>query len=383
MYIQRNIENELKSNLFKGKIVILYGARQVGKTTLVKKIAQDLGIKYNYFNCDELDVLTKFQSATNSETLSQIIGDNKLTIIDEAQKIKDIGLKLKLLIDNYPEKQIIATGSSSFDLSNEVNEPLTGRSFEYWLFPLSINEIYNKNNPINFDRQLESWMIYGSYPDIYQMKSLDQKAERIKYLASNYLYKDILKFNNIKNSEIILKLLQALALQIGNEVSYNELSRLVGIHKKTVANYIELLEKTFVIFRLSPFSRNLRQELNKTKKIYFIDLGIRNALINNFNPLNLRNDVGHLWENFIIAEKYKQQHGLGTKTNYYFWRTYAQQEVDLVEDKNGQLIGWEIKWSDKKKKIPKDWQSYPNATWKLINKTNYINHLLQIQISPS
>jgi predicted AAA+ superfamily ATPase len=377
MYIQRAIEKIIKKSLFQGKIIILYGARQVGKTTLVKKLAEEIGKPYGYFNCDELDVLSQFQNANNSLALRQLIGSQKLIVIDEAQRLKNIGLKLKLLIDNYPEKQIIATGSSSFDLSNEINEPLTGRNFEFWLFPLALKEIIKGIKKIELERKLENLLIYGSYPEIYQLESIEEKSQRIKYLASNYLYKDILKFNNIKNSEIILKLLQALALQIGNEVSYNELANLVGVSKQTIASYINLLEKAFIVFRLSPYSRNLRKELGKLRKIYFLDLGIRNAIINNQNPLNLRDDLGKLWENFVIAEKYKQQFGQGFKTNYYFWRTYDQQEVDLVESKGGCLFGWEIKWTKKQKKPPKAWvENYKNATWQTINRKNYSKFLL-------
>lgn len=375
MYIQRSLEKEIKKNLFKGKVIVIYGARQVGKTTLVKKIAEDFGEPYTYLNCDEMDVLRKFQAADNSEALKQIIGHQRLVVIDEGQRIKNIGLKLKLLVDAYPEKQIITTGSSSFDLSNEINEPLTGRNFEFWLFPLSLAEIYNKEKKLEFERKLEDLLIYGSYPEIYQLESEELKAQRIKYLASNYLYKDILKFSNIKSSEIVLKLLQALALQIGQEVSYNELANLIGVGKQTVADYINLLEKAFIVFRLSPYSGNLRKALSKLRKIYFLDLGIRNAIINNQNQLNLRNDVGKLWENFVIAEKYKQQFGLGFKTNYYFWRTYDKQEVDLVEEKGGQLSGWEIKWTCKSKKPPKAWKSYKNSTWQIIDKNNYLEKL--------
>lgn len=375
MYIKRVLEEKIKNSLFKDKIIIIYGARQVGKTTLVKKIAADLEEPYQYLNCDELDVVSQFSKADNSVALKQIIGNRKLTIIDEAQRVKNIGLKLKLLIDNYPDTQIIATGSSSFDLANEINEPLTGRAFEFWLFPLLLKEI-NTNSKLDVDRKLASLLIYGSYPEIYQLESSEAKSQRIKYLTSNYLYKDILKFNSLKNSEIVLKLLQALALQIGNEVSYNELANLVGINKATVANYIELLEKAFIIFRLSPYSRNLRKAIGKMRKIYFLDLGIRNALVNNQNPLDLRDDAGRLWENFVIAEKYKQQAGPGFKTNYYFWRTYDQQEVDLVEDKGGQLFGWEIKWQGKTKKPPKAWQdAYSRASWQIIDQNNYLKFL--------
>ena len=378
MYVNRRVEGPIKASLFKGKVIILYGARQVGKTTLVKKIAEQTGEAYGYLNCDELDVLSSLQNADNSETLNQIIGHNRLVIIDEAQRVKNIGLKLKLMVDNFPDKQIIATGSSAFDLANQVNEPLTGRSFEFWLFPFSVDEIFNSDQKIPADRKLESWLVYGSYPDVYTSESAQLKAQKVKYLAANYLYKDILKFNSVKSSEVVLKLLQALALQIGSEVSYNELANLVGVAKQTVVNYIDLLEKAFIIFRLSPYSGNLRKAIGKMRKIYFLDLGVRNAIINNQNPLNLRDDVGKLWENFVIAEKYKQQSGLGFKTNYYFWRTYDKQEVDLVEEAGGRLLGWEIKWLGKSKRPPKAWLNYKNASWQVVDKNNYLETLANV-----
>lgn len=375
MYITRKLEGAIKANLFQGKVVIVYGARQVGKTTLVKQIAQEVSDTYGYLNCDELDVLSRLQNAGTSEALRQVIGDQKLVIIDEAQRVKNIGLKLKLMVDSFPETQIIATGSSSFDLANEVNEPLTGRNFEFWLFPLRVDELFDGTSSIEAQRKLNSILIYGLYPDVYTLESDESKAQRIKYLAANYLYKDILKFNNLKNSEMALKLLQALALQIGSEVSYNELANMVGISKKTVADYIELLEKAFIVFRLVPYSGNMRKAIGKLRKIYFLDLGIRNAVINNLNPIQIRDDVGKLWENFVIAEKYKQQLGLGFKTNYYFWRTYDKQEVDLVEDKGGKLSGFEIKWGGKDKKPPRGWSSYKDSSWQIINRDNYLTEL--------
>jgi len=371
MYIQRQLESVVKKSLFKGKIAIVYGARQVGKTTLVQKIAQDLGIPFSYLNCDEIDVLSQFQKATNSLALRQMMGDKKLVIIDEAQRVLNIGLKLKLLVDNYPEVQLLVTGSSSLDLSNEVVEPLTGRCDEFWLFPLSVKEIWQNSDKISCDRDLEKWLVYGSYPGVWSLNSSEEKSIKIKQLASNYLYKDVLKFNEIKNSETILKLLQALALQIGNEVSFNELATTVGVSKQTVASYVDLLEKVFVVFSLKPYSGNLRQALNKKRKIYFLDIGIRNVIINNQNPLAIRDDVGKLWENFIIAEKYKSQLGLGHKTNLYFWRTYEGQEVDLVEDKGGELKGLEIKLKSKSRKQPKDWGLYQNSSWEVIDRENY------------
>ncbi|MBI2430960.1 MAG: ATP-binding protein [Candidatus Levybacteria bacterium] len=371
MYIQREVESAIKKSLFKGKIVIVYGARQVGKTTLVKKMAESFGRPYGYLNCDELDILSQFQRAGNSVALRQMLGQNQLIVIDEAQRVKNIGLKLKLLIDNYPEIQLLVTGSSSFDLANEVSEPLTGRSEEFWLFPFSVRELWKESDRITRERQLEKWLIYGSYPGVWNLTSEEERAVKVKQLAANYLYKDVIKFNEIKNSELVLKLLQALALQIGNEVSYNELAKTIEVSKQTVASYVELLEKAFVIFAIRPFSGNMRQALNKKRKIYFLDVGIRNAIINNLNPMSIRDDGGRLWENFVVAEKYKQQLGLGYKTNLYFWRTYQGQEVDLVEDIGGKLIGWEIKLKGKRNKQPKDWGTYENSSWKVVDKENF------------
>ena len=371
MYIQRRLEPEIKKSLFKKKIIIVYGARQVGKTTLVRKIAEETGQPFGYLNCDELDILTQFQQADNSLALRQMMGNNKLVIIDEAQRVRNIGLKLKLMVDTYPSIQLLVTGSSSLDLSNEISEPLTGRCDEFWLFSLSVSEVWKNQDQIAQDRDMESWLVYGSYPGVWSLESNEEKSIKIKQIASNYLYKDVLKFNEIKNSETILKLLQALALQIGQEVSYNELARTIGISKQTVASYIDLLEKVFVVFSLRPYSGNMRHALNKKRKIYFLDLGVRNAIINNQNPLAVRDDVGKLWENFVIAEKYKSQLGLGYKTNLYFWRTYEGQEVDLVEDKGGELIGWEIKLKGKRRKQPKDWGLYKNSIWREIDRENF------------
>ena len=371
MYIQRRLEPEIKKSLFKKKIIIVYGARQVGKTTLVRKIAEETGQPFGYLNCDELDILTQFQQADNSFALRQMMGNNKLVIIDEAQRVRNIGLKLKLMIDTYPSIQLLVTGSSSLDLSNEISEPLTGRCDEFWLFSLSVSEVWKNQDQIAQDRDMESWLVYGSYPGVWSLESNEEKSIKIKQIASNYLYKDVLKFNEIKNSETILKLLQALALQIGQEVSYNELARTIGISKQTVASYIDLLEKVFVVFSLRPYSGNMRHALNKKRKIYFLDLGVRNAIINNHNQLSIRDDVGKLWEIFVIAERYKSQLGLGYKTNLYFWRTYEGQEVDLVEEKDGRLIGWEIKWRRKAKKQPKDWGRYLNSSWQEVDRENF------------
>lgn len=375
MYIKRAIEEDIKTHLFRGKAIVIYGARQVGKTTMVRKILADSAVSAKYINCDEADQRRPFLEAETSTALKQILGDSKIVVIDEAQRITNIGLKLKLIVDTFPDRQIIATGSSVFELSAEIPEPMTGRVFEFWLYPFSISEMKNVWSDLEFKRQLESLLIYGSYPDVIESSSLEDKKTAINVIVNNYLYKDILKFQNLKNSDIVRKLLEALALQVGNEVSYTELGKLLEIHRETVASYIGILEQAFIVFRLRPFSRNLRKELGKLQKIYFYDLGIRNSLINNHNPLTLRNDTGALWENFVIAEKKKQDNFIGNPKSYYFWRTWDQQEIDLVEEKEGRLYGWEMKWSKEQKKAPKAWrEGYLNSTWEVITHDNFLSH---------
>lgn len=375
MYIKRTIEDNVKSHLFQKKAIVIYGARQVGKTTMVRKILSDSALPVKYINCDEADQRRLFLEAETSSALKQILGDSKLVVIDEAQRITNIGLKLKLIVDTFPNVQIVATGSSAFELSAEISEPMTGRVFEFWLHPFSISEMKNIWSNMEFNRQLESLLVYGSYPDVVEASSLEDKKTAINIITNNYLYKDILKFQNLKNSEIVRKLLEALALQVGNEVSYTELGKLLSIHRETVANYIRILEQAFIIFRLRPFSRNLRKELGKLQKIYFYDLGVRNSLINNHNSLTLRNDTGALWENFIVSEKKKQDNFIGDPKSYYFWRTWDQQEIDLVEDKGGRLRGLEMKWSKGRKKVPKAWQeAYPDSTWEIITRDNFLAH---------
>jgi len=374
MYIKRTLEDKIKSHLFKGKAIVVYGARQVGKTTMVKRILDESKLMVKYINCDEADQRRQLLEAETSSDLRQVIGDSKMVIIDEAQRVNDIGLKLKLIVDTFPDRQIIATGSSSFELSAEISEPMTGRVFEFWLYPLSVSEMKNVWSDTEFNRQLESLLIYGGYPEVVDAVSQEDKKTAISIIAKNYLYKDILKFQNLKNSEIVRKLLEALALQVGSEVSYTELGRLLSIHRETVASYIRILEQAFIVFRLRPFSRNLRKELGKLQKIYFYDLGVRNSLINNHNPLSLRNDIGALWENFIIAEKKKLENFIGDPKSYYFWRTWDQQEVDLVEEKGGKLYGLEMSWSGtNKKKPPKAWkETYSDSTWEVITRDNFL-----------
>jgi len=296
-----------------------------------------------------------------------------LVILDEAQRVPNIGLKLKLLVDNFPNQQIIATGFSSFELSQNIVEPLTGRNLQFWLHPFSLKELRNIFDKVEIKRMLETFLIYGCYPAVVNASSLEEKRILISSIAQDYLFKDILKFRGIKAEQTAKKLLQALALQLGNEVSLNELANLVGVSKETVASYLEILEKAFIIFTLPPFSRNLRKEIGKLRKVYFYDLGIRNALINNQNPLSLRADVGAMFENFVIVEKKKEENFVGNLKNLYFWRTYAKQEIDLVEEVGGRLYAYEIKWQKTKGKLPKAWkETYPNSSWQLVNNQNFL-----------
>ena len=371
MIYPRLLESRIKSHLFKGKAVIIYGARRVGKTTLVKKIQSEYPESL-YLNCDEPDVRLALTDKTSTELLNYI-GNKKLVIIDEAQRVKNIGLTLKLLVDNAPYLQVVATGSSSFDLSNKISEPLTGRAFEFHLGPFSIQEA--GSDPLERQRLLETRLIFGLYPEI--VINQNEKEETLKTIYKNYLYKDALEYQGLRNPELIEKLLVALALQLGSEVSYTQLATLLGVDQKTISSYVRLLEQAFVIFRLLPLSRNLRQEISKSRKIYFCDTGIRNVVINNFNPLSLRNDTGPLWENFVIAERLKRNEILGKHVNYYFWRTWDQKEVDYVEEEGGILSGWEIKWDGKNKKPPKAWiETYKNSTYQIINKNNYFEFLV-------
>jgi hypothetical protein len=368
--IKRLIQKPIEDKLFKKKIIIIYGARQVGKTTLIKEI-QKKHPDSVYFNCDEPDIRAIFSNTTSTK-IKSFIGDKKLVFLDEAQRVENIGLTLKLAIDNFSEMQIVATGSSSFDLSNKISEPLTGRKYEFTIYPFSIEELKSiYPSEVEINRVLEQRILFGMYPEILD-KSQAEQTSLLKNMAKSYLYKDIFNYQGIQSPELLEKILQALALQIGNEVSYNELAATVGADKKTIESYIQILEKAFIIFRLNPFSRNLRKELKKLRKIYFYDTGIRNTLINNFNPLNMRQDTGALWENFVISERIKFNNNHGLDPNKYFWRTHDQKEIDYIEEANGELSAFEFKWRSDKIKFPKDFAgAYPNSKFEVITQNNY------------
>jgi predicted AAA+ superfamily ATPase len=373
--IKRDIFSSLKDRLFKGKVIVITGPRQVGKTTLLKQLTteQDNNLVLS-LNCDEPDICMLLQNVSSTQ-LKTLVGKHKLVLIDEAQKVENIGLTLKLMVDNLPDIQIIATGSSAFDLRNKLNEPLTGRKFEFHLYPFSINELMLHTSQIEVNRLLEQRMIYGMYPDVINQPS--DVLRLLRELSDSYLFKDILIYKDVRRPAELNKLLTALALQLGSEVSYNELGRTLGLDKETVERYLDLLEKVFVVYRLSSFSRNLRNELRKSKKVYFYDNGVRNAIINNFSPLALRTDAGALWENFIVSERKKHNDYLGVYVNSYFWRTHAQQEIDLIEEKDGILHAFEIKWKENKKaSLPASFaSSYPKHYFDVITPGNYLDFL--------
>lgn len=374
MLIKREIQEKIEKDLWKGKIVIIYGARQVGKTTLVNQVLKKYSEKAEYYNCEESDVAEGLSAGT-STALKNFFGGKKLVVLDEAQKIRDIGIKLKLLVDNYPEMQIVATGSSSFELANIINEPLTGRFYSYQLYPFSLFELKQIYSEMEVNRLLERFLRLGLYPEVIKLG--EQEAQKqISSIASNYLFKDIFTFQEVRNPEVLAKLAQMLALQLGNEVSLDELSNSLGVSIETVERYIILLERAFVIFRLPAFSRNLRTEIKKSRKIYFYDCGIRNALIRNFNSLDLRSDVGALWENFCITERIKTNQRKDLLSNQYFWRTYSQKEIDYIEERNGKLSAFEFKWNKKKTKVPQEFlDAYKNAEFEIVSRENYLEFL--------
>ena len=372
MYImQKHLEN-LRRALIPGKAVIIYGARRTGKTTLVKRFLQDINEPYLLVSGEDITV-QGYLASQSIEKLSAFVGANRLLVVDEAQKVPGIGINLKLIVDHIPDIRIIATGSSSFDLARAVGEPLTGRKTTLRLYPLSQLEIGQIEQRHQTDANLGSRLIYGSYPDVVLSNDNRAREQYLKEIVASYLYKDVLELDGIRHSAKISRLLQLMAFQVGKEVSYTELGTSLGMSKNTIERYLDLLEKAFVIQKLSGFSRNLRSEITKNSRYYFLDNGVRNALINNFNALELRNDAGELWENYLVIERLKRQEYLREQANNYFWRTYSQKEIDLVEEREGKLFGYEMKWGAARAKPPKEWlEAYPNASWQLINRENYL-----------
>lgn len=365
--INRLLQHTLKTKLFKGKALVILGPRQVGKTTLINELLN--GSDYLFLNGDDSTVQVKLNDA-NTFNLKQLIGKHKIVFIDEAQRIVNIGISSKIITDQFKDVQLIVSGSSALEINNKTQEPLTGRKLEYHLYPISWEEFEKHNGYLAAEQQLEHRLVFGMYPDVINNTSDGQQT--LQQLTSSYLYKDMLSLTGIRKPEILERLLKALALQLGSEVSYNELANLLGIDKLTVMRYLDVLEKSFIIFQLNSFSRNQRNEIKNNRKIYFYDNGIRNMIINNLNPLDLRNDKGALWENFLISERIKFQAYHQQYTNNYFWRTVQKQEIDFVEDRAGQLSAFEFKWNSKgKNKIPKSFIENYNAQAKTIDRENF------------
>lgn len=364
---ERTLQKLIEKYLGKDKVIVIIGARQVGKTTLIKTILRKKD--YLFLNGDDPEVQTLLQEKNTSE-LRALIGNHKILYIDEAQQINNIGITTKLISDEIENVQVILTGSSAFDLNQQINEPLTGRKFSFELFPLSWEEFENNLGYLESQKQLEHRLIYGMYPEV--VTELGDETKVLTELANSYLFKDILAVSRIRKPEVLTKLLRALAFQVGSEVSYNEVAQLVGIDKNTVINYIDLLKKSYVVFKLSSFSRNLRNEIKTNQKIYFYDNGIRNVVIKNLNSVALRNDIGILWENFLISERLKMNSYKNHIYSSFFWRTKQQQEIDYVEEKNGEIKGYEFKWNQSKKvKKHKKFMEAYSAEIEIVNQKNF------------
>ncbi len=376
MIIERTINKALENDLLESnKIVVLYGARQTGKTTISNIILEKLKGKQLKINADEIryiDIL----SSRDFQKIRLLIEGYDILFIDEAQRIPEIGINLKIIIDKLPELKILVTGSSSFDLASKVKEPLTGRTLTHALYPISLEEYSKYNNLFDIQNNLEELMTYGMYPGILLLKSGMQKEKQLRELSSSYLYKDIFELSSIRNTSLITDLLKLLALQIGNEVSINELAKNLKISQETVNSYINLLEQAFIIFRLNGFNRNLRKEVSKRDKIYFWDLGIRNAIINNFSNFNIRNDVGAIWENFIITERIKYLSNNGIYSSSYFWRTYTGAEIDYVEEVGDKLFAFEIKYKKARQKAPQTWIENYGTNYESITSENFWEFVL-------
>jgi predicted AAA+ superfamily ATPase len=364
--IFRYIQPLIEARLFKGKAILVFGPRQSGKSTLIEAILQ--GREYFYLNGDDADV-RELLTNTSASRLKAVFGNHKIVFIDEAQRILNIGLTLKIITDQIKEVQVLVSGSSAFELSSQVNEPLTGRKYEFMLYPLSFGEMVRHHGLLEEKRMLEQRLIFGYYPEIVTRPG--EEKELLKLLANSYLYKDVLMLEQIKKPALLDKLLKALALQIGCEINHSEIAQTIGSDSKTVDKYIDLLEKTFVVFRLPALNRNVRNEIKKGRKVYFYDCGIRNAVINNFKPLSSRTDVGALWENFLVAERMKYLRYNGIDATSYFWRTTQQQEIDLIEEYEDKFLAYEFKWGKQKVRFPQTFAAnYANTETKVISPEN-------------
>ena len=373
--LNRFYSNNLKRLVKPGKVLVIYGPRRVGKTTLVQNFLENYPGKYYQASGDDAQLKTILESQQFSKIIPYF-KDYDLVFIDEAQRINEVGLSLKILVDQLPHLKIVVTGSSSFDLAGKIGEPLVGRQKIIQLHPLAAIELKDNYGAMYVKQNLENLLIFGSYPEVITAHSYQAKSEYLRQIRDSYLFKDILELQNIRNSKKILDLLRLIAFQIGQEVSLQELGSQLGLSKNTVGRYLDLLEKSFVLINIRGFSRNLRKEISKTSRYYFYDNGVRNAVINNFNLLPNRNDLGQLWENFLLVERLKKNSYRNIDVNSYFWRTYRQQEIDLVEEKQGKLFAYEIKWANNQVAIPSEWaKSYPQATFKVITQDNFLDFI--------
>jgi len=371
---QRQLAN-LKAALKPGKVVVVYGARRVGKTTLLKKFLESTDEHVLLVNGEDI-VVRQYLESQSTEKLLDFVGNHSLLLVDEAQYVRQIGLNLKIIVDNLPRIRVIATGSSSFDLAKDIGEPLTGRKSVLRLLPLAQMEIAEIEKRHQTKANLEARLVYGSYPEVVLMRSNTDREDYLRELVSSYLFKDILQLEGIRHADKLERLTQLLAFQIGKEVSLTELGSQLAMSKNTVERYLDLLEKVFVIYKRNGFNRNLRKEISKNHRYYFYDNGIRNALINNFNLLDIRNDIGAIWENYVVTERMKRHEYLRQSINAYFWRTYDNKEIDLVEEQQGKLSGFEVKWKQVLRTPPKDWTAaYPNADFQVIHQDNYLEFI--------
>lgn len=375
MLIHREISKQIKSKLGLNKVILLFGTRRVGKTVLVKQLEAEIKVPFLHLNAEDNDV-QELLSVKTIANYKRVVGNNKILIIDEAQVIPDIGKILKLMIDEL-DITILATGSSAFDLSNKAGEPLTGRSITYNLYPIAQTELIDSESLLQTHQNLDERLIFGSYPEVFKLETLEEKAGYLKDLVNAYLLKDILVLEKIKNNKKIFDLLKLIAYQAGSEVSYDELGKQLGMSKNSVESYLDLLSKVNILFKLGGYSSNLRKEITKSSKWYFFDNGIRNAIINDFRlPVN-RNDMGMLWESYCIYERMKRNAYQKKDTNYYFWRTYDQQEIDLIEERTGSITAYDMKWGKAKKRIPAFFaKNYPSSEFSIINKENYLDWII-------